>query len=342
MYDEIESHNVKISTDRSRLKQIKTNSIKDLIYSHRSIPHIWKNKFSYKNDVLHAIQHDKNFLNYLARSTPKTTTTLNKSSSLFNIFPKTYNDDTAQHKQQQLLTPLLNTTQNAPQLNNTYTSSHIEQTSSYYHKLSTTHHDMYSIKDAIMHDNKMRGLSNKKDNNNEKDIDLFLEEYKSKHSLEKKFNEICTKDKEESGKDKDKERYSRNIKINGNGVKYKDKKNIFNGSLYSQIVPNRKEILSRNEDVVNGKEKECLRRYNSDKGYSRLKDNKNERATIEISNKFIRNNLETINYYGPHFSYCSSCKNKNFRFYNELEPKQCLDFIHIIKKMKMNKLNINN
>lgn len=335
MFDEIESHNNKILTDRLQLKKIKTKSIKDFVYSHRSIPYVWKNKFSYKNDILHVMKHDKNFLNYLGMSSPKTTTTttatLNKSSSLFNIFPKTYNDENNTKPKQQLLSPLLNTTHNdPPHLNNTYTSSssHIEHTNSYYHKLSTNYHDMYSIKDAIMHDNKMRMLSIRNDNNNynhnsEMHIELFLEEYKSKNSLDKKFTAVSKRDN----------RYSRNIKVNGSGVKYKDKKNIFNGALYSQIVPNKQELMSRNGG---------LRRYNSDECYVGLKDNKNERNTIEISNKFMRNNLESINYYGPHSSYCKSCKNKNMRFYNELEPKQCLDFIHIIKKMKMNKLNINN
>ena len=327
--------NNKILNDRLQLKKIKTKSIKDFVYSNRSIPYVWKNKFSYRNDILHAMQHDKNFLNYLATSSPKTTTAtttasaLNKSSSLFNIFPKTYSDNHTQDKQQ-LHSPLLNTTHNDPHLNNTYTSSsHIEHTSSYYHKLSTNYHDMYSLKDAIMHDNKMRMLSIRKDNNNhnsEMHIELFLEEYKSKNSLDKKFAEVTKKDN----------RYSRNIKINGSGVKYKDKKNIFNGALYSQIVPNRQEIASRNEVNGSGKENGSLRRYNSDKEFVRLKDNNNERTTIEISNKFIKNNLESINYYGPHYSYCKSCKNKNIRFYNELEPKQCLDYIHIIKKMKLN------
>lgn len=330
MFDEIELHNNKILTDRLQLKKIKTKSIKDFVYSHRSIPHVWKNKFSYKNDILHAMKHDKNFLNYLGMSSPKTTTvttTLNKSSSLFNIFPKTYNDESSSTKhKQQLLSPSLNTTHNEPpHLNNTYTSSsHIEHTSSYYHKLSTNYHDMYSIKDAIMHDNKMRMFSIRNDNNNhnnEMQIELFLEEYKSKNSLDKKFTAVSKKDN----------RYSRNIKVNGSGVKYKDKKNIFNGALYSQIVPNKQEL-----DGVCGKENGGLRRYNSDKSYVWLNDNNNERNTVEISNKFIRNNLESINYYGPHSSYCKSCKNKNIRFYNELEPKQCLDFIHIIKKMKLN------
>ena len=331
MFDEIELHNNKILTDRLQLKKIKTKSIKDFVYSHRSIPHVWKNKFSYKNDILHAMKHDKNFLNYLGMSSPKTTTvttTLNKSSSLFNIFPKTYNDESSSTKhKQQLLSPSLNTTHNEPpHLNNTYTSSssHIEHTSSYYHKLSTNYHDMYSIKDAIMHDNKMRMFSIRNDNNNhnnEMQIELFLEEYKSKNSLDKKFTAVSKKDN----------RYSRNIKVNDSGVKYKDKKNIFNGALYSQIVPNKQEL-----DGVCGKENGGLRRYNSNKSYVWLNDNNNERNTIEISNKFIRNNLESINYYGPHSSYCKSCKNKNIRFYNELEHKQCLDFIHIIKKMKLN------
>ena len=282
------------------------------------MPNVWKKKFSYQNDVLHAIQHDMNFLNYLGAPTPKTTTAtataLPKSSSLFNVFPKTYSDnDNTQHKRQCLSPLLISTMQNDPHSNNTYTPSH----NSYYHKLSTSHHDMYSIKDAIMRSNRMRMLSFRKDNNHnsDRDIKLFLEEYKSKNSLEKKFNEIWQRDKEENN------HYTKNrhmfIKVNGNnGVRHKDKKNIFNSVLYTKILPQRKEVTKRDESAVNGEGKECLRRYNSEKSYFGLtNDNVKHTLQIEIPNKITRNNF-------------SSCKPNNTRLQNELEPSQRLEFIH--------------
>ena len=54
----------------------------------------------------------------------------------------------------------------------------------------------------------------------------------------------------------------------------------------------------------------------------------------EIRNKIIENNLKTINYYGPHFSFCPSCKSKNLKFYYNMEPNQCLELINHIRNMK--------
>ena len=44
--------------------------------------------------------------------------------------------------------------------------------------------------------------------------------------------------------------------------------------------------------------------------------------------------LEGINFYGPYFSYCPPCGNKNLEFYKNLEQKQFLQIIQQIKKSK--------
>ena len=48
----------------------------------------------------------------------------------------------------------------------------------------------------------------------------------------------------------------------------------------------------------------------------------------------IKKNIESINCYGPYFSFCPSCRNKNMEYYNNMEPKQCLEIIHLIKKVR--------
>ena len=61
---------------------------------------------------------------------------------------------------------------------------------------------------------------------------------------------------------------------------------------------------------------------------------KNGSKIFEIKNKNIEKNIKSINYYGPHFSFCSLCKIKNMDFYNRMEPKQCLELINHIKNIK--------
>ena len=55
----------------------------------------------------------------------------------------------------------------------------------------------------------------------------------------------------------------------------------------------------------------------------------------------ILRNLENINFYGPFYSYCPPCLNRNLEFYNNLEQNHCLKLIHYIRKIrKKNILNI--
>ena len=63
--DEIEKSNTKLRNTQFQLDQIKENSIKDIIYSHKTVPISWKSKFNYKDQVMNLIANDDNFLVYL-------------------------------------------------------------------------------------------------------------------------------------------------------------------------------------------------------------------------------------------------------------------------------------
>ena len=52
------------------------------------------------------------------------------------------------------------------------------------------------------------------------------------------------------------------------------------------------------------------------------------------NNPTIMKYLEGINFFGPYFSYCPPCGNKNLEFYKNLEQNQCLQIIQQIKKNK--------
>ena len=56
---------------------------------------------------------------------------------------------------------------------------------------------------------------------------------------------------------------------------------------------------------------------------------------IKVKNPLVNKNLENINFYGPYFSYCPPCYNKNIEYYNNLEVNQCINLLHHIKKIKL-------
>ena len=55
---------------------------------------------------------------------------------------------------------------------------------------------------------------------------------------------------------------------------------------------------------------------------------------IEERNKTIEQNLKSIDYFGPYFSFCPSCRIKNLEFYKDMEFNQCLKLIHYIKNFR--------
>ena len=68
--------------------------------------------------------------------------------------------------------------------------------------------------------------------------------------------------------------------------------------------------------------------------------NRTNKKKLEIFNKNIEKDIKSINNYGPHFSFCPSCKSKNIFFYNNMEPNQCLELINHIKSLKnLNKID---
>ena len=62
---------------------------------------------------------------------------------------------------------------------------------------------------------------------------------------------------------------------------------------------------------------------------------------ININNPAVLKYLEGINYFGPYFSYCPPCGNRNLEFYKNLEPNQCVQIIQQIKKNKGKNIIVN-
>ena len=55
---------------------------------------------------------------------------------------------------------------------------------------------------------------------------------------------------------------------------------------------------------------------------------------IEITNPEVNKRLQDINFWGPYFPYCLIGRNKNMRFYQTMEPNQCIKLLNYIKKVR--------
>ena len=199
----------------------------------------------------------------------------------------------------------------------------------------------------LITDKTRRTLRIKKTNEmDDDDLKAIMDNYKVVYPIEEKLENLVNSYNEENTK-------NTNIINENNEENFSNTKE---SNFYSYI---------KMIKTINKNKKEKLRKQNSfrqniftldslkkkdDNEYSQTKtifiNNKKNKRNIffkkknEIRNKTIEDNVKTINYYGPHFSFCPSCKDKNIEFYNNMEPNQCLELINHIRNMKkINSLN---
>ena len=176
------------------------------------------------------------------------------------------------------------------------------------------------------------------------DIKVLLEDYKCSFPLKDKIEKL-------------EKRYFSSLEGNSNIDKSKcDNENDFQSSYsknsYNSInAPdnyrfNRKYIIKMNkknfkQNIIG------LESLKQNKNKSKILNdilyrNKRKNPDFNTNNKIIEKNIKGINYYGPHFSFCTSCKSKNLEFYNHMEPNQCLKLINHIKNFRKNNNHIVN
>ena len=67
IFDEIETKENFIKNNNSKIKKIKAELIKELIYTNKHIPKNWQNKKNYQNQVHEIFSKDLQFLQYLGK-----------------------------------------------------------------------------------------------------------------------------------------------------------------------------------------------------------------------------------------------------------------------------------
>jgi hypothetical protein len=117
-------------------------------------------------------------------------------------------------------------------------------------------------------------------------------------------------------------------------IKQMQRSDIFKTSIYSKLIPVNSDshIEHKSRSVIKKeKEEEVKTLYGPYLNFDYEEYNKK----IKIKNPKIKKNLEDIDYYGPYFSHCPSCKNKNLDFYQTMESNQCLKLLSYLKKVRI-------
>ena len=358
-YDEIEKNDILIKQDQKELKKLKNTSLKEFIYTNKEIPDRWKKKANYEDDLLNIMVEDNNILTYVGTS-PKEE----------NIISKSYNDKRSTKKSfsiEQKNLPNINDRYITKKIFDNNISKK-EESNKNNKILDTEINNKTIITEEFINDNSISKLSKMKYKNksksqlNDKAIYNILEDFKTAYPIKEKLQQLYTKTnyynsnyKSEFNNDK---KYLTNeltmtnsIKnINNNiynNIKETNGGNTFFSSIKNQQLFKRKNVFRQNvfNNLVSTKASSVEKNYSKKKKLKIEINNKivpflgtdynNFIKKVEIVNPIINKNLESINYYGPYFSHCPPCYNRNLNYYKNLEINQCLEIIHHIKKSRM-------
>ena len=272
--DEIEKSNMKLRKTQFELDQIKENSIKDIIYSHKTVPISWKSKFNYKDQVMNLISNDDNFLVYLGNIGGNQN--LVKSIKSYGNNPKSENYENLKKKNKSGIKLFRNKSMDS------------------------------------------------------RELDIYLTKLGKNFPIKGKLNDLFSEKVLMSINSTNKINLKKNVKTTSS-FKYittEKKKNDINKNIYVQLTTNK----TINSDKIKVRRAQSAITKNYNKKYLE-KENYNRRK-LYIKDRYAMNQIESINFYGPYFSYCPECGPRNLDFYKNIDTNTLIEIVGQIKKNK--------
>jgi len=352
-YDSIEKNDISIHKIRNTLKKVKDSSLKEFIYTNKEIPENWRHKRNYGDDVLKIMVKDRNILKYIGAENQEEKNKIKINPNKKINFVKTRN---AQIENEKVLPDIKNTFEQKSRINDLGISHQSSDLEKEQVKIITEEN---SIDLSTSRLSRLKHKSKPKTDYTEKEINTILEDFKTNYPIKQKLKELYDKTNYYSSsslknnldlaKSRDynttKNIFSNSfVKANQNelintpkqnrNIFYKTiknqqifkRKNVIRQNVFNNLIANRENIISKSIDKNN---------LNTKLNPITFSDYKNFIKKIKIKNPLVDKNLENINFYGPYFSYCPPCYNKNIEYYNNLEINQCLDLLHHLRKLKI-------
>lgn len=300
IFDEIEEKDILIKKYNSKIKTIKSDSIKELIYTNQNIPKNWRRKPNYKDEIYDLFKKNPKFLLYLGngyntytetRSPKEEKEIQNNNSQAKNNNKENQNDnknllsERMKNKIQKLsLSPIAENPMNKKEIQYTNTMP-----------------------------NKNQIIKKKNNSMKPKEILNILDEFQNVYPIKEKLNDLFPK--EEIEKINNTQRISHPI------INKRIKKQMFKNNICFNLIYTYKDKKSHVEKKVN------KNKFPKNTNILKLKKEM-------IKNPLVLKKLERINFYGPHYSYCSECGNKNIDFYQKLPIKQLNSITNEIRKYR--------
>ena len=314
IYDEIELKQNLIQQNTKKIKQIKIDSIKQLIYANQNVPKNWKSKPDYPIQVLEIFSKDSKFLNYLGTGV-NTTRPQAISKSTYNLTSNNYfkenNKNNEESSNKNIKNKKLKLTfmkENSP-INNLKKYCCTTPTRKKFNKNNLTN-------EKIM---------------NDKEILNILDELQMNYPIKEKLYELYPEeeiDKIQLKNEMLKNKANKSFKENFPVINSLKTKNILKNNIYVNLLSS-DENEKNNEDI---KDERDSKKYLNDYDINILKMRKEM-----IKSPVATRHLERINYFGPYYSYCPSCGIKNLDFYKKLPLNRLIKLTNIVKKYRIKK-----
>lgn len=321
---------------KKRLEKSKTWTIKNCVYSNIDIPQIWQNKLTYHDEMMKIISDDNNFFSYLAHSQPENKEREKKFIETSRILEskEKSNEESLKNK-------------------------------SFYHEgdktnfLDKSKSRVFSnVEERVNEDTKEREESPKITRTTRKrTLKNKIYSEKEKRDILDQFRETFKMIKRVPNELENKELLTNNtnyhtgfnlpnisksskfeLKETVSDLREKidpaQKSKMFKSSIYSLFFPikSKPTNLSKSQASNLKNSKETPTTYGPFLNVTYEYDKK-----IEIKNPEVKRLLDDVNYYGPYYSHCPSCRNRNLEFYQTIDPPHCLDILNYIKKSRKNK-----
>jgi len=339
-YEDLINSDINIRNTRQSLNEIKSNSIKESIYSNKNVPNTWRSMLGYQNQVYRVIDKDPSFAFYIGRTQKEDSNNKFFEAQKLRSFNETQNNDNKK----------------LPDFIKEYLSKKDEKEIAPYESKDKKDVSKSSQIDTKKDEDK-GNVVNKRfkaklsqvyqrgpihDNNfaiDEKIVSSKLDEYRAKYDLNKYMYEI----KKKRMGDMKQKTYTKNLIDRDTNYRlylktrtHSDKERVLRASIYYNLLSN-DDVQQSNFPFKSNSLKKRLKPINksTSSGSFNFKYNNEFDKVIEITNPKIKRDLELLNYYGPLYTHCKICNNRNLEFYQNSEPNQTLKLLHFLKRRKL-------
>jgi hypothetical protein len=330
-YEDLITSDMNIKNNRLILNKIKSKSIKESIYTNKMVPSSWRTMLGYQNHVYRVIDKDPAFAVYLGRSQKE-----NNGNKFFEAqHLKSVND--SQSYEQKPIPDFIKKylaqpedVLNSSEVKNNENEKKIkdDEKNKDDDKIKINRRPSQLYQKGIMFDKNLivddKLISSKLDEYRTKyDLNKYMYDIKNKRNLdkEKQLNNILTPNPRERETN-----YRQFLKTRTQN----DKEHVLKSSIYYNLISKDNDKMKLRSSL----QKKNLKPIINPRSLYLHHNNEFDKV-IEITNPKIKRDLELINYYGPLYTHCKLCNNRNLEFYQNSEPNQTLKLLHFLKRMKL-------